>query len=203
VPMLRIVGTLPGCVPVYAAGRNGPGLGRLRYDADGLAWRAPGSGLFGTPVPIADDGTCVLYDGADGDKYVRLAVHADYLGPPGERQVLLSDLYHSDVGGKDVSALNASAGTGVIEFLDLEVIAGVVDVENVRIWLDPAADPRVDLSLDQAIWSAPTVEGDGLYVARIAAGDSIGLSVRRTIAPGTTSTPKQLVHVFVAFDEPV
>ena len=76
---LAVVGTLPGVVPLLASARNGPGIGLMQSEGDDgtwLSWRAPGSTLYGTAVHCSPDGTFLLCDGEDPDKWIRVDVYA-------------------------------------------------------------------------------------------------------------------------------
>ena len=112
----------------------------------------------------------------------------------------LGDVYDNMVGGPDVPAADAAGGnqSGSIA-LTLSVESGAA--ENCRVWLDPAADPAT--SFDSAGLVRPTNEADAVQIPTITPGNPVHLHIYRTIPPGSPSTPKQLVHILVAFDQPL
>jgi len=189
--------------PLLAAALNAPGTGRLRSEGDGtwLSWRAPGSATFGPAVHCPGDGDYVLTDGLDADKWIRVAVHADYL-PEGaaEAEVFLADRYNNDVGGPDVSAAEAVAGDVEDYQLSLQNDGGQ-RLSNLRVWLDPTADARTSIGWNGVDFSAPTNEEEGLLRDLLEIDESVALHVRRTVPAEESSTPKELVHVHLAFDQ--
>lgn len=188
---LKAVGTIPGVVVEAVAGRNGPGSGMLRYYAGGLAaWRAPGSETFGQRVDLSAGGTYVVEDGEDLNKFLRVTSYAAFLPPgPAAARVLLQEEFNDGVGGDEVTASEAAAGS--VESWTVELLnAGGLGLSNLRIWLD-AATAGLEISLDNSNWYAPDSEthADVLIVAGLAAGASQNLYVRRTIASSTPADP--------------
>jgi hypothetical protein len=110
---LHVVGTIPGVAPLAAAGRCGPGVGRIRSVGDGtrLQWRAPGVDVWGDLVSVAADGDYLLESGDDIHAWLRVRVIAASLGPPFESQVRLSEWYNNALAAANFSAAEVAAGT--------------------------------------------------------------------------------------------
>ena len=132
---LVAVGTVPGVVILAVAGRNGPGTARIRNDASALSWQAPGSSEFGTPVVCGADGTYLLEDGGDWNKWARIQVYADYLASGlTEAQVYLADVYENGVSHDDVTASQAAAGD--VEAYEITLTNdSPLPLEDVRVWV--------------------------------------------------------------------
>ena len=197
---LAVAGTLAGVVPVLAAARNGPGIGRMQSEGDGtwLSWKAPGSALYGMPVHCSPDGTFLLCDGEDPDKWIRVDVHGAYLLPAAaEVQVYLADLYNKAVGQADLSAAEGQAGD-VLDYSFTLTNADATPLHQVRIWLD-AGTAGLELSLDGATWLAPTTEAQAIGWVLLAGGASQTLHVRRTIAVPADFNPDVLNLIHCAF----
>jgi len=199
---LALACTLAGVAPLLAAARNGPGVGRIQSEGDGtwLSWRAPGSALYGTPVHCTPDGTFLLADGEDVDKWIRVDVYAAHLLPAAaEAQVFLADVYNNAVGQADLSAAEAQAGD-VLEY-ELSLTNGdATPLHQVRVWLD-AATAGLELSLDGVIWFTPTSEAAGIGWVLFAGGATETLYLRRTIAPEADFNPGVLNLIHLGFWE--
>jgi hypothetical protein len=197
---LAAVGTLPGVAVVAAAGRNGPGTGRLRSYRDGtwLAWQAPGSASYGVAVACAADGSYVLEDGDDPDRWLRVQVYRAHLVPgPAEDLVHLRDVFSNAIGGAAVSAADAIAGR--VDTVELTLVAQQPAGE-LRVWLAEAS-AGLELSADGLSWSAPTTEETALALGSLLAGQSRPLFLRRTIPAAAASTPALLNLVHLSFLE--
>ncbi len=200
---LRLVGTLAGVAPLAAAGRNGPGIGRLRACGEGdvLAWLAPGSSTYGAQVDVSAGGDFLLEDGDDADKWLRVSVTAARLGTgPGETQVHLGDVYGNGVSHDDVSAAEALAGSVEIYQITL-ANDGPMDLLDLRCWID-AAVSGIEVSLNGADWFTPDAEdhGDVLIWARLAAEDTTTLHVRRTIGAAAEADAGVLTLLHFGWD---
>lgn len=201
VPSLDLIGTIPGVRPVAVAGRCGPGIARLRANADGsaLAWRAPGSAAWGPWVGVPADGTYLLPDGTDGDAWLRVYAHTAHIpAQPADALVELADRYENAVAGDDVTASEASAGDATVYELVL-ANDGTVTAGNVRAWLD-ASVAGLELSADGTSWSSPTTEAAGIVFGDLAPGDAATVYLRRTIAAGAGADPAVLNLPHFAFD---
>jgi len=198
---LTLVGTIPGVVPLLAAARNGPGGGRLQSEDDGtwLSWRAPGSETFGPPVHCSPDGTYLLRDGDDWDKWIRVAVYAAHLEPTATAEVFLDDRYTNGVAGADVTAEEAAAGDVSTRTITVRNVS-TSSVSNVRVWTDSTHDGRTEVSLDGVDWFAPTTELAAVRISELAPGATATLYLRRTVAVGQASAAKELVHLYFSFD---
>ena len=197
---LTMVGTVPGVVPLLAAARNGSGIGKLLCGDPGtlLSWRAPGSETFGDAFDCSTDGTYVLCDGEDPDKWIRVSVRDEYAVAGSQADVLLADVYNNAIGGEDVTEEEAEAGCQTVWNLTLRN-AGDEAISAVLVWCGAGCDPGTELSVDGTQWSRPTTEAEGVYIAQLDAGETAPLHVRRTIGAGETCDPKRLVHLDFAF----
>jgi len=198
-PSLRVVGALAGVVPLLASGACGRGTARLRTDGEsGVAFRAPGSDVYGPAAAVAADGTYLLEDGEDRDKYLRVAVHTDYLPEAAaEALVLLEDRYANHVGRDDVSAAEAEAGHVESWTVTLENVSASI-LTRVVAWIVETQD--LQISDDGATWVRPTDEAHGLVLGSIAPGQTDVLHLRRSTPAGAPSSPNLLNRVAVAFD---
>jgi len=197
---LTAVRTLPGVVILRAAARNGPGSGQLQSQGDGamLAWQAPGSATFGTPVDCSSDGTYLLRDGDDADKWVRVQVYVAHLLPSAHQQrVYLADRYANGPPHDDVTAAEATAGDVVTYQLRLYNESPVV-VADVDAWVD-ASVSGLEISDDGASWSTPTTEETALDLGSLAPGDYATLHLRRTIGAGANADPDVLTLLHYSF----
>ena len=195
---LRPTGTIHGVVVNSAAGRNGPGTGRIRSIGNVLGWKAPGSNTWGDGVACAADGEYLLEDGEDRDKFVRVQVYADYLLEGADEAVVeLADVYENDVGQADLTAGEATAG----DVLDYEVTLENVSnnwLSQITVWIEPGT-AGLEISDDDAAYVSPKVESAGLEFADLAPGASHTLYLRRTIAAGAGSDPDVLNHLHISF----
>jgi len=197
---LHAVGTIPGVAVLTAAGRNGPGSGRLSSEGDGtmLRWRAPGSATAGEAVPVGD-GQYILEDGDDNDKWLRVQVYADQLLPsPTEGIVYLRDVYQSPVAQDDATASEAAAGDVTTYTLTLKNYNQTA-LSNVRVWIDPAST-QIELSADAVTWYTPYTEAVALPLAEIAPAGTVTLHVRRTVPAAEPANTGILSHLCFAYD---
>jgi len=189
VPHLLAVGAIPGVVPAFAGGRNGPGTGKIRSTLDGtwLSWRAPGSSTFGTPDHVAADASYVLEDGDDSETYLRVTVYTSYLIGPAEADVLLKENFNT-LGPDDVTAAEASSGDVTDTEYALKNYHVSNEAQDVKVWLD-AGTVDLEISDDDVTYVSPTSEahGDVITFATIAAGASEQLWTRRTIGSSDPS----------------
>lgn len=202
VTALAAVGTLPGVRVIAAAGRCGPGTGRLRASGDGtrIAWREPGSSAFGPAVLCAADGEYLLEGGSDPDAWVRIEVYTTYLTPgPAEAAVYLADVYGSEL----VTDVNANDAGGAVHTWEIELHNdGAEAVEDLRAWFDAdaysalataAVDVEMAATSDPGDRVAPTAEdhADVLIWPSLAVGASVTLYLVKTMGP-TPSAAKLL-----------
>ncbi|HUX15706.1 MAG TPA: hypothetical protein VMW52_04485, partial [Phycisphaerae bacterium] len=198
----RLIGTVPGVVPLAVAGLAGPGpgAGHLRAGEDGssLAWRAPGSATFGPLAPVALDGDYLLEDGEDADKWLRVRVYVDDL-PDGaaEAEVLIQDRYANGLGHDDVTAAEAAAGDQADWTLTLENVSAV-RLERVVAWLVNTV--AIEISADDVTYRRPTLEVEALGLGAVEPAGSIPLYVRRTVAAGAGPQPRLLNRLRLAFN---
>lgn len=200
---LVAVGELPGVLIAQLAARNGPGTGALKTDGTGttLAWRAPGSGRFGVPVAIPLDGSYLLEDGVDPDRWARVTVDLDFL--PAEARfgrVFCVDRYDNTISMDDVTAGEASAGSVETQTLTLEN-QSPHRLRRIVAWIDPTV-VNMEISDDGAVWVSPTTEATGLVFADLTPGADHTVHLRRTIAAGADSSPKVLNWFHVRFYRP-
>jgi len=217
---LVAVGTIPGVSVAAVAARNGPGVGRLKSDGDKLAWQSPGSSEFGEPVTCAVDGSYLLEDGEDRDKWVRVQVYVSHLHPGhAAGRVALADRYAAGVGHDDVTAEEAAAGDLATYTLSLKN-AGTAWLSNLRAWLGsvPTAGGwrdmfalmlgwhsggpagRLEISDDGATWVRPGSEDAALVLPDLGPSATDTLHVRRTVDGGASAAPDVLAFLHFAFN---
>jgi hypothetical protein len=194
-PPLDVLGTLAGVAFADMGGRNGPGRAVLRCDGQGrLAWRAPGSSTFGTPVECSAGGKFVLRDGLDGDKWVEVDVATGYLpAAPREALIELRERFNNAVVGGDVSSSQAAAGNVSTWTFDLKNRSATATPE-VTLWLDIYTAQRYQISDDGSNWVAPLTQTSGLVV-NLSAGGTATIHVRRTITAGQPASPGKRVRI--------
>lgn len=216
-------GTIRGVAIDQVAARNGEGVGRLRSTGDGtrLSWQAPDSSTFGTPATIAADGTYLLEDGEDRDKWVRVQVWASHLAPgPAESRVHLVDVFAGGAAHDDVTSGEAAAGDATVYTITLEN-DGTVYLSDLRVWLGgvPAGNAgwrhpwhlllgwhssgpagRLEISEDNVTFVRPGSEADALVLPDLAPGGTDTLYVRRTIGGGAIADADVLALLHFAFN---
>ncbi len=178
------LGTIPGVIVIFAAGRNGAGAGMLAYLADGtLQYRAPGSDTFGKPVDVSVGGAWIVCDGEDVDKFLRVTVVPAKLPPHAfSAQVLMQVAADNGLGGADVDAAAAAAGQITSWAIGVRN-ASTKGVHRLLLWIRSGIT-GYEISPDNATWTAPTSEGTALALGSIAAGATSLFYLRRTIAAG-------------------
>ena len=199
-PSMRAPG-LPGVVALAAAARNGEGVGLVTSSGptgEILTWTAP-SGSAGPEVAVASDGSYMLEDGGDPDKWLRVQVYNAQLEvDPRSVQVDLVDVYDNGLAADDVTAAEASAGS--TETYQITVANDSANpAKLVTFWLD-AAVVDLEISDDGAAWVSPTTEATGLVLGTIAAAGTDILHLRRVIGAAEGSDPKVLNHLHYSFD---
>ncbi len=195
--LLDRLGEIPGVMIEHVAGRNGEGIGYLACVGSdkGLAWKAPGSTMFGPPVIPTADESYLLEDGLDTGKWLRVFVVRDHLVAGSECRVYLRDRHANEIGGVDVTAEQAAAGNELIWSFKL-ANASAVTFHRVKVWIDPAV---TGLALWDSGWVAPTTEETAVVLADMAHYDETVLAVRRTIAAGAPADPKVLNYLHFSF----
>jgi hypothetical protein len=193
------VGEIPGVVVEVVAGGNGPGIGYLQCAGPdmGIAWKAPGSNSFGVPVVAAVDGSYVLEDGLDTNKWVQVSIHREYLVAGAMGRVYLRDRYENHLSHVDVSAAQAAAGNVASWELDLYNISAVT-FHQLKVWIDPTVS-GLEISDDDATWVSPTTEETALALPDLAGDSTDTLYVRRTIVAGAIADPAVLNWLHVSF----
>lgn len=198
VNQMLVVGAIPGVYPLAAAARNGTGTGTIQSTGDGtlLSWKAPGSATAGTPIPASVDGSYLLQDGVDLDKWLRVQVVAAYLVSAGSAQVTLRDSYNG-LGPDDVTAAEATAGS--VETLEVTMSNDSGrGISRLVAWID-AAVSDLEISDDGAAWVSPTSEAAGLAFPDLAAGATDIIHLRRTIGAAAGSDTGVLNHLHFAW----
>lgn len=192
---LRVVGAIPGVRIDQAGGANGPGVGGVRYDEQGLAWRPPGA-EYGSPVAIPGDGAYLLA-GPEPGQFARVTAWESYLRIGAEESVYLADRFANGPPGDDVTAEEAEAGDVATWTLSL-VNESALNASDLRVWLDGDTD-RIEISDNGSNWSSPTTEETAIQFGDVTAGDFKTLHVRRTVEPVADYDPAVLVRLHMAF----
>jgi len=195
------VGTIPGIVVEAVAARCGPGAARIRSSADGqrLAFRAPGSAVWGLDVVADVDTTFLLQDGEDPDKWARVTRYGEYmLTGQAEGRILLDDVFNNGVGHDDVTAGEALAGD--VETYEIELWNDSLHrFSHLVVWLD-AAVTGMEIFKEMVGWFSPTTEATGISLPDIGPGSFKSVMLRRTIDPAAESDTDVLQHLHFAFD---
>ena len=196
---LRYVGTIPGVVVSHVAGLNGPGVGRLRCQDAGtrIAWRAPGSDTFGSPIACPTDGTYLLQDGEDPDKFIRATVHASYLEAGAEADVHIVDRYNNQTASDDVSAEEAEAGDAEAHYIVMKNRSTEM-MHRPCVWLD-AAVSGLEISENFVDYVSPTTKETALAFPDLAPGATDPVGIRRTIGAEAEADADVLNHLHFAF----
>ena len=199
VAQLEAVGSIPGIHILHVAAKNGLGVGRLRTSLDGksASWRAPGGTSVRTPIDLSTDGSYILEDGDDPDKFVRVQITASALtSVPIDAEVIVRDLYNNAIASDDVTAAEASAGDQENYSFDL-TNDSADDASNVRLWID-AAISGIEV-WSGFVWVSPTDEASSVDLGSILSGSSTLIRVRRTISAGASADPAVLTHLHFTF----
>lgn len=196
----------------HVCGLNGVGVGSLgAVDSGSLAWQAPGSAQAGAAVAIADGETKALYDGEDSDAYI-VVTRTSSLSLIGAESVQIMDSVNNVVGGSNFSSAEAAAGAEkhrAVAFRN----NGASGVTNLLVWID--ADANLDVQIGgeaepieqvadedtapAASLSAPTSEGTAANLGSLAAGESVGLWIERSVDVGETYDARVLTHLHYRF----
>ena len=191
---LHASSTLHGVQVLAASAMNGAGIGHLRFDGTLLRYKAPGSTTYGSGTTSTSNGTYLVFDGDDANKYLRVTIYADYT-QPGEARLILQDVYNNALAQDNVTAGEATAGDVSAVELTLHNYNGT-QVQNVKVWITDDAS-HIEISDDGITWVAPTSEGHGdqLTFASIDAGAEVAIHVRRTIAAAEQYDPSILAAI--------
>jgi hypothetical protein len=191
---MRVAGALPGVVVLFASAQNGVGEGILSASAGGLSWQAPFSEQPGATVPIPTDGVYMLEDNLNPSAWVRVQAYVDYLPTSGAATIEIGDSYSPAalVAGGDVSATQAAAGQVVTTEYALTNVSAA-GVTALTLWIDPFTT-GITVSSDGTNFYDPTSQSDpnALVWATLAAGASVNVWVRRTIAADSAFNPQVL-----------
>lgn len=197
-------GTISGVAVELAAGKNGPGVGVLRnaglVDGVGrISWRAPGSSTFGQTEFVSVDGSLLVHDGEDFDKWLRISVTIAFLATSEESaEVELSDVYENKIGSVDV--IDSFAASGGTQTYTVGLFnAGNVILSDLRAWIQTPLD-GLEISHNGSVWVDPTTEATALVLTPPAPGTTKTFWFRRTIAVGAPSVVALLRQVQFSFN---
>lgn len=189
VEQLRLVGTVPGVVPLAIAGRCGPGMARVRSpDASSLQFRGPDSN-WGTKVSTPAQGSYLL-EADDPSQWLRVDAYPTYLRPGQEAAIFLADRYGNAIGHDDVTSGEAAAGDQTGYSVTLANDSTVV-ISQITVWLDADVE-CLEISPDNSNWFSPISEAEGISIADVAPGSTATLYLRRTIAQGAVADARVL-----------
>jgi len=191
ISFMRAVGTIAGAVVISVAARNANGAGKLIASSSGLAWQAPGSATPGPVVPMPVDGQYMLEDGTDASQWITVQAHVAWLGKSGEAAVNLVDAY-STIGTVGDDVTSGQAASGITSTVHL-VLTNITPLTIVRVtaWL---FCNQLEISSDNITFVAPLSINDpaALTWPAIAAGASVPIYIRRTIAASSSSSASVL-----------
>jgi hypothetical protein len=187
------IGSISGVVPLVAGGRNRLTDGSASIRSTGstgrrLSWRAPGSSSYGLDVDIPTDGIYTLCDGDDLTRCIRVEVHGDHVRETGSSaSVNIADVLNNTIGGDNVTAADATAGT--TDTIPLTAFnQSRHTAHRVKVWLVENA-ANLELSLDDIAYFSPTSETDPNVIdlaATLPRGSTAELYLRRTVSAGST-----------------
>ena len=189
-----------------AVAENGAGVGTLAAVGTGsLAWTPPG-GSQGSEVAIADGETKVI-TGVDPSKFIRVTrFSADDLF--GTATVTLRQCLGTVIAHREAQSTGLTTYSAVI-LKNLFALAAT----NLQVWIDPLADSRLfigqeagslatgspisDASLlgdtyppdGVTITNQGTTAGTGLQIGTIAAGERIGIWLKRAVEVSADASP--------------
>jgi hypothetical protein len=134
-------------------------------------------------VRCAADGSYLLRDGDDLNKWLRVQVDVSELATGGRDVIVeLTDRYNNAVASNDVTASEAAAGDVETYTFDLFNQSPAI-LSQIRIWIDPAVS-GLEISDDGAAWVSPTTRSTALELPDLAVGATDTLHVRRTVTAG-------------------
>ncbi len=191
-----VIGTVPGVLIEMASAANGPGTGMIKSIAGGafLAWRAPGSSTFGTPVATGGAYSQVLEDGEDRDKFVRVDHYAAYAKPGTlETRVFLHDVFNNAIADDDVTAAEAAAGYTQAHTVTMRNI-GPYTMTELVVWIDPAS-PHLLISDDGAAWQGPFSEAFAMAMPDLAPTGEHTLHIQRNGSADEPCDPEVINHL--------
>lgn len=171
VKSMRSVGTIPGVVIDEIAGRNGTGLGWIKNEGGSPArirWKAPGGTQYGPPINVSEDGSHLLEDGDDRDKWLAVTVYTDHLVSGSESRVLIQDRYNNEVAADDESGSEVE-----IEYeLTLKNQHPTLTARDILVW-NPLPSAPIDLSTDGLSYSDYSTEAGALGFGDLAPGATV------------------------------
>lgn len=185
------------------AGVCGEGAATIRIGAGPTAaFRAPGSGAFGSAVALSADGDYLLEDGDDPDAWVTVHATVAYCTVLGDFAIDLHWVYDDPLlgfGDPDVSG----GAFDNYELATLEFL-GSTGLVNVKIWIDPCCvwngTAGVRLSTDGSNWYAPDSESHGDVIEFSTLSSDKSLWVRLTYPADQPASAKNIIKIHASWD---
>jgi hypothetical protein len=197
---------IPALIVERVLSACGEGSATLEVDSSGDVVFTPPGGAAGTPVSIAA-GSTELVTGTDTNKGILLTRDADLPLDGGPSELTLVDAMNGFLGMSNVS--NAQRAAGVTTYRAAMLTNENEDdtVQAIKLWFpasttqatysiateDPSTSGSIQTIADEntaptgVSWVTPTSEATALEIASLAAGDSIGIWIRRVFPVGTVA----------------
>lgn len=195
-------------VTVIDAADNALGSGTLRFDASESAfYYTPPSGAEGSAVVVSGTGEIAVRGSGSNAGYVRLSITFGSL-PVSDASRTVTVASDMNELFDDVTKAQALAGHTEYRCIYLKNTHGTDGIDGAGIWIkaDSVGGDSIQIGLDPAgvgataatiaddetppvgvTFSAPDTEAAALTIAAMAAGESAGIWIRRTV-PAVTST---------------
>lgn len=209
----HLINPIRGLRVDYVSGANGEGNGAITVaDADNLRWLAP-SGTQGAAVEIANGETKILEDGTTASKYIRVT-RTSASDLQGTCIVRLRRVFNNALGGANVTSAQRTAGVVSYRALAFKNVSAS-PITGFRVWRD-SASTQLALAHEVMVdghffdgttggelaeppgmsWNANATANSGVQVGTLAAGATVMIWIRRTIAADADASAKEtnLIH---------
>ena len=196
----------------YASHANGTGEATITAVGPDTIRYTPPSDDAGADLYIAN-GDSIIIEGADAEKYLRVTrMSTDSL--MGTTTLQMFDSVNNAVGFDNVTGVEEDAGDTEYRAIAL-YNAGAFEITNVKAWLgasgpaigyeSPSSDAIQTIANEGTApsgisWNTGTTAGAGLAIGPIAAGQWVGLWIKRPIAAGVGASVSVLQHLRFSFD---
>lgn len=195
---------------------NGRGTGSLEaITDDSLRWTPPG-GVAGTAIALTQGQEAKLF-GFESGAWIQVRRNST-LPMVGIHSVQCVDIYNNAIGFDNVASADAVAGeTFYRAVMGKNEFDG--PMTDIKIWLDADANTGTAIGYEVAVgeeiqtivdettaptgitWVTGTTSTTGISIPSVAAGESFGLWIRKTIAADSNPSPSELVHIHVQYSD--
>ena len=208
---------IPNITLDHVADANGEGIGTITaIDENTLAWTPPG-GTQGTGVAVANGETKVLEGGTDSKKYVRVSrTSTDDLA--GQTSVTLEICENTAVSMDNVTGPEATASEASYRALMIHNVSSG-EASSVKVWVETDAETRFEFGIqtpidseladysahgdtfdvpDPTSWNTDSSYDSPFDAGSIAAGESLGLWIKRDTESSAPCDPSITVKIGLA-----